>query len=705
MRDTPLDDSDRFGITRHEVLSTSSTKIAVAPLALVSAPQATLVVSTLDDVVDATDGLLSLREAVGLANDAPGGDTITFAADLLGGTIALDPLLGSLSVTSDLVVDGDPGDRGADAIRIDGGSDFRLKSSIFEADGVALHLEDLTLENSLDAAVRGDDADVSLSDVAIKGIGAGGAGSGLWLYGGSLEMRDTLISEVIYGAGVDLNRGTVATIVDSRITDVSGDVASGVIGDGTLNLIRSSIDSIGTGFRANGVSITGTASIEDSTIANIGGGQDGSGISIRGDLKLVNSTVADVFLGSFPRTVDAAIYVAEGSTAEIVNSTITGTSEEGTTIPAQTFPSTGLYLASNASATLANSIIDDAVAGPGTLVSNGANTFRDATVDGAVAGDRLGVTADEVFAQTKAVGSGGDLAGVLADNGGPTQTVALLDSPDNPALDSADPDDAPPTDQRGYLRDATPDIGAFELNAEPPPPVQPLPPLAEKVPLPDSEIHGAPLFLVGPSGDAEIAFVDEVAAYQSSLGVYLVGPEGTIGATRWVFERIEHAEASADASASARPGGGPLETGDAVQLSELFDAADLTPGTGFGLFLVADGWARNDAAIFEGGSLEFRSNGGSATVTDNVPELFHVAAGGGETLVLGNILHSIDAGSANPLSNSLNPDGTGQVTSGLLDGAFTVAFEDKPLNGSDRDFNDALFTVEPLITEAEVVAV
>ena len=35
-------------------------------------------------------------------------------------------------------------------------------------------------------------------------------------------------------------------------------------------------------------------------------------------------------------------------------------------------------------------------------------------------------------------------------------------------------------------------------------------------------------------------------------------------------------------------------------------------------------------------------------------------------------------------------------TRALLDGAFTVAFEDQPLDDGDRDFNDALFRVELL---------
>ena len=59
-------------------------------------------------------------------------------------------------------------------------------------------------------------------------------------------------------------------------------------------------------------------------------------------------------------------------------------------------------------------------------------------------------------------------AGGLADNGGPTQTIALRDAADNPALGGADPADAPATDQRGVARPqpagTNPDIGAFELN-------------------------------------------------------------------------------------------------------------------------------------------------------------------------------------------------------------------------------------------------
>ena len=55
--------------------------------------------------------------------------------------------------------------------------------------------------------------------------------------------------------------------------------------------------------------------------------------------------------------------------------------------------------------------------------------------------------------------------GPLADNGGPTLTMALL--PGSPAIDAADTATAPPTDQRGFPRPAgaAADIGAFEYGS------------------------------------------------------------------------------------------------------------------------------------------------------------------------------------------------------------------------------------------------
>jgi hypothetical protein len=89
-------------------------------------------------------------------------------------------------------------------------------------------------------------------------------------------------------------------------------------------------------------------------------------------------------------------------------------------------------------------------------------------------------------------------------------------------------------------------------------------------------------------GDASIRLVDEVAAFQNALGVYLIAPDGTIHDPTIAFARIEAAAAD-PRFPYARPGGGPLAAGDGVALSQLYDAAQLVPGTRFGLFVIADG--------------------------------------------------------------------------------------------------------------------
>lgn len=68
--------------------------------------------------------------------------------------------------------------------------------------------------------------------------------------------------------------------------------------------------------------------------------------------------------------------------------------------------------------------------------------------------------------------------GPLQDNGGPTQTHALLQ--DSPAIDAADSEECPTTDQRGAPRPlgiqagsgSVCDVGAFEFGAEVPEPSQ-----------------------------------------------------------------------------------------------------------------------------------------------------------------------------------------------------------------------------------------
>lgn len=203
---------------------------------------------------------------------------------------------------------------------------------------------------------------------------------------------------------------------------------------------------------------------------------------------------------------------------------------------------------------------------------------------------------------------------------------------------------------------------------------------------------------LGAGGDATIRFVDEVAAFQNVLGVYLIAPDGTIHDPKIAFARIEAAAADARFP-YARPGGGPLAAGDGVALSQLYDPAQLVPGTRFGLFVIADGAApgRGQAGLLDGSgalALVDRASGAPASIFDSAGDLVlrHTGADGTVTPLRGAVIHSADPTPGDPLANPLNGDGAGRVVS-LQDpasGQLLIGFED----GRDFDFNDVVVAIE-----------
>ncbi len=157
-------------------------------------------------------------------------------------------------------------------------------------------------------------------------------------------------------------------------------------------------------------------------------------------------------------------------------------------------------------------------------------------------------------------------------------------------------------------------------------------------------------FALRPGDDAAIIFVDEFAALPNSLGVYLIGADGTV-LDRIAFSDIEHALPNPDFPA-ARPGGGALSGGESVLLSDLFSSAELGDAVAFGLFLIeGQGGRRFDAN---------RPDGPSQSVSGPVDDIY-----------------------------------PGLVTGPIPDNLFVVGFEDVLRSGdSDSDFNDAVFLVQ-----------
>jgi Ca2+-binding RTX toxin-like protein len=220
------------------------------------------------------------------------------------------------------------------------------------------------------------------------------------------------------------------------------------------------------------------------------------------------------------------------------------------------------------------------------------------------------------------------------------------------------------------------------------------PQLSERQALADSRINGVDQgnFTLGPSADARIVFINEVAQFQNTLGVYLIDADGSIRSPKVVFPQIEHADAD-PSQPVVRPGGGPLQTGDFVLLSALYGADNLQEGQQFGLFSITEGWTLNGARV--NGELAFQP----ASIDDPTPRLFSTV-GSDVFEIQGAIFHTADPNPGDGLANPLNPGGDTQTVSGLEAGVggLTVTFEDLRLSSgpSDGDFNDTVIQVDLL---------
>ncbi|MEZ5847114.1 MAG: CSLREA domain-containing protein [Geminicoccaceae bacterium] len=615
-----------------------------------------IVVDTSRDLVDANDDLTSLREAITLANDTIGADTIVFSDTVRSDLFYVDDESGGFSITDTLRIDGGASDQSRLNIEysstpIDGPS---KNPSLFGSDDSDFVIEDLEIFNSRLGAsiVSTGSGDASVERVTITGSN----GTGGLVVGSEGGMR-VVDSEVFS---------------EDQAAVFLGEYASIRIEDSQL-VTRNSFDSANT---IEG-SLYNTIEIEGSTIANRGTFSDTAiDMPYTGSLAITNSTIdVNSLLGT---PIASGIALGEDVEATLNQVTIVGAGPTDGTEP--TF---GMKIDDGATVSLSNSIIagdhDQAVAGDLAVDIN--NIKGDVAVD--------------VLFET----------GELADNGGPTPTIALRDDPSNPAIGGADPDTTLAVDQRGLQRDSAPDIGAFEAGGAEPG-TDSFPQLVEKQTVPIDEINGADpaRFVIGEDGDASITYLNEYAGYQSVLGVYLLDENQQIGEARIVFDRIEDAETSpvAGVSESARPGGGPLNSGDTVMLSDLFSAEELAAHDSFGLFLIADGYAKNPEGLFDSGRFEFVDGIGPASLSTTQPELFHISGHGTWVMVIGNIVHSADATPETPLENSLNPGGQGRIVSGIDGDNYIIGIEDKgfPDGGNssaskgDGDFNDLIIAID-----------
>ncbi len=439
---------------------------------------ATITVNTTADELN-SDGDCSLREAIQAANTDAAVDVCTAGSG--ADTIDLPAGTYTLGIAA----------QGEDA-NTTGDLDITADLTVNGAGAATTIVDGNALDRVFDIPPRGA---IGGATVTI---------SGLIIQNGSLASSA--------GGGIR-NTGTL-TLNSSTVSGNTAGFGGGIYnrGDGTLELNTSTVSANTATTNGGGIynEDRGTLTLNGSTVSgNTAGSGRGGGIfnDNRGTLTLNGSTVS----GNTATSGGAGIYDGFGSTLTLISSTVS----------ANTAGDVGGGILNNGVANLKNTIVannstDDCA---GSITSAGHNLDSDGTCSLTGAGD---------------ISTTGPLLGPLADNGGPTQTHALLIS--SRAIDAGSGDCPPPaTDQRGVARPqgAACDIGAYELvpAATPTPTLTPTPtPTTTPTPTPTP---GLPT-LQGERGTAvltEVIKIDKEKAVSGFVTFTIPQPDTNYTAT------------------------------------------------------------------------------------------------------------------------------------------------------------------------------
>lgn len=481
-----------------------------------------LVVDTLEDDSDGdySEGDFSLREAIELAGQIAGGDTIQFDPSLAGGTILLT--LGHLNINSSLeiiglgadqlAIDASGNDPTPDVDNGDGSRVFWINDTTVSSGFASVTIAGLTITGGDSPTSGGGIAsseNLLLREVIVTGNSMTGSrqyGGGISQILGTLTLIDSQVIDnraVNYaGGGIYVERsqlgiinstigynyaelrgggieasGTDVAITDSIIEHNSSDGRGGGISTSSSNfsMQRSTVRFNASEHEGGGVSLSGQSlQIRDSTIHNNTSLLTGGGVSIVGG----NATILQSTISNNTATNGSAVSAGSVSgSVSIRNSTITDNTSTNADAGA-------IFLIRN-QLNIDNTIVAGNIDAnsAGDIFLHTSSEQRTLAVRNSIVGSNLGTNLVESpvgssDANGNIIGSGlsgliDPLLGPLADNGGPTWTHALL--PGSPAIDAGDPtsvggeNGVPLFDQRNgpftrVFGDRI-DIGAFEAQS------------------------------------------------------------------------------------------------------------------------------------------------------------------------------------------------------------------------------------------------
>jgi|GEM_PF-3554298 len=297
----------------------------------------------------------------------------------------------------------------------------------------------------------GTEYSLALSDVVVDGNSAEGDGGGLYLAASTTATNIVLSNNLSTTNGGGLYNEANTIITSSTIRDNNAEGGGGMFVTGA------------TPITMIGVTLTGNEAIGGGAISSR------SGVTVN----MVNSTIS----GNLGSDVGGGLYTNGSANLNFVTIARNIANADSQTAGAgiNTFPAGGGTI------TLKNVLLEGNLAGsepdnrvPANCGKTGSNTS--VTSQGYnLSSDNSCVTNVDWLNDTNDINNVDPKIEALADNGGVTLTHALQD--DSPALGAGIATAGVTTDQRGEPRDATPDIGAFELPApEEPAPEEPTTP-------------------------------------------------------------------------------------------------------------------------------------------------------------------------------------------------------------------------------------
>ena len=322
-----------------------------------------LVVTTAQDVVDPSDGLTSLREAIAFTDaifsSNGDSDTITFDASVFtGGDNNLIRLTnGELSISDSLIIDGSSvggvvitGDANGDDVTVDGTDITDVSASFGESAG---DVDDLLDDNSRVINFSSDEGNLTLTGLTLTGgrtsennVGAETTHSGGGIRfdsSGSLTLSVTVSGNSTNGGsanggGIFTSEGDVIltdSTVSGNSTTLMFSVSSGggiFSSSGNISLINSIVNGNRAVGNGGGIFATfGNVSLtNNSTVSGNSSSYDGGGILTRaGDVTLHNSSVSGNVSGydnaGFRSSDGGGIRTSDGNVS-LTNSTVSGNS-------------------------------------------------------------------------------------------------------------------------------------------------------------------------------------------------------------------------------------------------------------------------------------------------------------------------------------------------------------------------------------------